>query len=372
MVSGPVPAADRLDLGIRLRWWFRRGGHADHDRRPLEHGRPGRRLLRHDRPGSDLVGGRRGLHQHPAVLLRERGHEVDRAAPHVGDGDDGRVDVGHELLDVLLEEGVLVLQAGDLVGQLLVVRRQPLDLPGQGLHLGGQVLVLGGQLRKAVLACLLSRLKLAGQPLDLATQVVVLGRQRVHLGGESIHLGLEVRVVVAAAPHQPAQQQTSQQGTDCRPPGSARPVGRPPARAPARAPPDRAPGDRAPPATGRPARQDPTARSPVAGSASSRRGRRAAARRPGVLRSCETSLVPPHPRGCLSPCPEAEGLSPALSVGLSLAGLLPQVDAGIHGVLVDLGQLLVGQVEPVQGTQVLLELLDAARADQHRGQARVA
>ena len=41
-------------------------------------------------------------------------------------------------------------------------------------------------------------------------------------------------------------------------------------------------------------------------------------------------------------------------------------------VAVDLGELVVGEVEVVERGEVLLELLDAARADQRRGHARVA
>src|SRR3954453_23416985 len=50
----------------------------------------------------------------------------------------------------------------------------------------------------------------------------------------------------------------------------------------------------------------------------------------------------------------------------------PEVDAGVDGVLVDLAQLVVGEVELVERGDVLLELLHAARADERRRHARVA
>src|SRR5690606_25764633 len=52
--------------------------------------------------------------------------------------------------------------------------------------------------------------------------------------------------------------------------------------------------------------------------------------------------------------------------------LLPPVDAGVHGILIDLCQLRIREGEVVQGTDVLLQLVHAARADEHRRHPRVA
>lgn len=49
----------------------------------------------------------------------------------------------------------------------------------------------------------------------------------------------------------------------------------------------------------------------------------------------------------------------------------PQVDATLHGVVVDLSQLLLREAQVVERGQVLLQLVDATRADQHRGHSRV-
>ena len=59
--------------------------------------------------------------------------------------------------------------------------------------------------------------------------------------------------------------------------------------------------------------------------------------------------------------------------GASVLGLRPpQVDAALDRVLVDLGQLLGREVQPVERRDVLLELRDAARADDQRGHPLVA
>src|SRR5262245_8735925 len=51
---------------------------------------------------------------------------------------------------------------------------------------------------------------------------------------------------------------------------------------------------------------------------------------------------------------------------------LPEVDAALGGVAVDLGQLLVRETEILQRAERIVELLDARRADQGRGHPRVA
>jgi hypothetical protein len=51
---------------------------------------------------------------------------------------------------------------------------------------------------------------------------------------------------------------------------------------------------------------------------------------------------------------------------------LPEVDAGVDGVLVDLAQLVVGEVQALERAERVVELGDARGADQRRGHARVA
>ena len=52
--------------------------------------------------------------------------------------------------------------------------------------------------------------------------------------------------------------------------------------------------------------------------------------------------------------------SPAGTVAPSgVARGLPEVDAGLDGVAVDLGQLLVGELEVAERAEAVLELLDA-------------
>src|SRR5690349_6892739 len=51
---------------------------------------------------------------------------------------------------------------------------------------------------------------------------------------------------------------------------------------------------------------------------------------------------------------------------------LPDVDPGVDRVLLDLRELVVVEVQAVERADVVLELRDAARADQRRGHARVA
>ena len=46
---------------------------------------------------------------------------------------------------------------------------------------------------------------------------------------------------------------------------------------------------------------------------------------------------------------------------LVLARRRPEVDAGVDRVLVDLGELVVGEVEVVERAEAVLELRDAAR-----------
>src|SRR5205807_1047052 len=50
----------------------------------------------------------------------------------------------------------------------------------------------------------------------------------------------------------------------------------------------------------------------------------------------------------------------------------PEVDVALGGVAVDLGQLVRAEVESLDRRHVVLELGDAARADQRRGDAPVA
>src|SRR5438552_11495898 len=54
------------------------------------------------------------------------------------------------------------------------------------------------------------------------------------------------------------------------------------------------------------------------------------------------------------------------------ARLGPEVDAAVRRVVVDLREVLVREVEPVERGDVRLQLLDAARADERRRDARVA
>src|SRR5439155_9323585 len=53
-------------------------------------------------------------------------------------------------------------------------------------------------------------------------------------------------------------------------------------------------------------------------------------------------------------------------------GGAPQVDAALDGVAVNVGELIVDEIEVVEGSDVLLELGDAAGADQHGSDALVA
>src|SRR5688572_32337955 len=57
---------------------------------------------------------------------------------------------------------------------------------------------------------------------------------------------------------------------------------------------------------------------------------------------------------------------------LRLARRCPDVDVTLRRVAVDLGELLVREVEVVERRDVLLELRDAARADQGRRHAWIA
>src|SRR5262249_34595842 len=54
------------------------------------------------------------------------------------------------------------------------------------------------------------------------------------------------------------------------------------------------------------------------------------------------------------------------------ARLSPDVDRALRGEGVDPRQLLVAEVEPLEGAEVLFELRDAARADERRGDPWVA
>src|SRR5690348_518697 len=66
---------------------------------------------------------------------------------------------------------------------------------------------------------------------------------------------------------------------------------------------------------------------------------------------------------------------PATSVTVAasaLAGAGPEVDAAVHGVPVDLRELVAGELEPVERGDVRLELLDTRCADQRRGDPLVA
>src|SRR5687768_10370220 len=69
------------------------------------------------------------------------------------------------------------------------------------------------------------------------------------------------------------------------------------------------------------------------------------------------------------PCPPRARQSGTASGG---AGGLPEVDPAVDGVLVDGPQLVVVEREVVQRRDVLLQLVHAARPDQHGGHARVA
>src|SRR5689334_7996363 len=68
-------------------------------------------------------------------------------------------------------------------------------------------------------------------------------------------------------------------------------------------------------------------------------------------------------------CREVEGSG---MVAALLACLLPQVDPGVDGVLVDRAQLVVGEGEVVERLRAVLDLLGTAGADQDRGDRRVA
>src|SRR5207237_665463 len=57
---------------------------------------------------------------------------------------------------------------------------------------------------------------------------------------------------------------------------------------------------------------------------------------------------------------------------LRLARGGPDVDVALGRVAVDLRELVGGEVEPLERADVLLELLDAARPDESRGDALVA
>src|SRR5918993_1273181 len=54
------------------------------------------------------------------------------------------------------------------------------------------------------------------------------------------------------------------------------------------------------------------------------------------------------------------------------AGALPEVDVALDRVSVDLGELVVVEVEPLERAQAVVELLDAAGADEHGRDAVVA
>src|SRR5205085_3429180 len=53
-------------------------------------------------------------------------------------------------------------------------------------------------------------------------------------------------------------------------------------------------------------------------------------------------------------------------------GGTPQVDAALDGIAVNVGELILGEIEVVEGGDVLLELGHAAGADQHGSDSRVA
>lgn len=66
------------------------------------------------------------------------------------------------------------------------------------------------------------------------------------------------------------------------------------------------------------------------------------------------------------PCERARGFTRGGSGGtseFSAAGAGPEVDAGVDREPVDRGELLGGEREVLEGTDVLLQLLDAAGAD---------
>src|SRR4051794_30579308 len=87
--------------------------------------------------------------------------------------------------------------------------------------------------------------------------------------------------------------------------------------------------------------------------------RTSSARMPFPLRRL---LRPSVPAGDADGKPASDRLGPRLG---------PQVDAGVHGVLVDGCELVVAEREVAERTYVLLELTDTARTDQHRGHPRV-
>src|SRR4051794_40346302 len=64
--------------------------------------------------------------------------------------------------------------------------------------------------------------------------------------------------------------------------------------------------------------------------------------------------------------------APARILALLLARGRPEVDVALDRVAIDRLELLGGEVQPLQGGDVLLELLDAARPQQRRGDALVA
>ena len=57
---------------------------------------------------------------------------------------------------------------------------------------------------------------------------------------------------------------------------------------------------------------------------------------------------------------------------LRVAAALPEVDAALDGELIDRAQLVVTELQVVQGRDVFLELSHAARSDEYRRDAGIA
>src|SRR5690606_5521649 len=66
------------------------------------------------------------------------------------------------------------------------------------------------------------------------------------------------------------------------------------------------------------------------------------------------------------------GLGRYAVAGSGIRAPLPQVDAGVHGVLVDGRELLVGEVQVVDRAEGVVELGDARGTDEDRGHPAVA